>query len=152
MKRAFEFNLDACIGEYTKRPATVATVPPVVAVPKLAFPPLPAPPEPEPEPQPEPEPEAEPEAEPDAAPEAQSAAQKMLHELINGPPLLTPLSALQPYTQPPPAAFATQAPPPREAPPDPHRHRHAGILREFGGVREWMKTRGAHDAARASTV
>ena len=123
MKRAFEFNLDACIGEYTKRPATVALPPP------------PPPPEPEPE--------------PDAAPEAQSAAQKMLHELINGPPpLLTPLSALQPQPepQPPPAAFAT------EAPPDPHRHRHAGILREFGGVREWMKTRGAHDAIGTSTA
>ena len=146
MKRAFEFNLDACIGEYTKRPATAATVPPAVAVPKLALPPLPTPPEPKPEPQPQPEPE------PDAAPEAQSAAQKMLHELINGPPLLTPLSALQPHPQPPPAAFATEASLPREAPPDPHRHRHAGILREFGGVREWMKTRGAHDAAGASTA
>ena len=77
-------------------------------------------------------------------PEAQSAAQKMLHELINGPPLLTPLAALQPQplpqpqTQPPPLAVDI-AP---EAPPlDPHRHRHAGILREFGGVRAWLRTR-----------
>jgi hypothetical protein len=76
----------------------------------------------------------------------------MLHELINGPPLLAPLSALQPQPQPPPAAFATEAPPPHEAPPGPHRHRHAGILREFGGVREWMKTRGVHDDAGTSTA
>jgi len=129
MKRSFEFNLDACIGEYTKRPATAA--------------PPPAPPEPKPAPTPDPVPEA---------PEAQSAAQKMLHELINGPPpLLTPLSVLQPQAQaqaqPPPLPVCTP-----EAPPDPHRHRHAGILREFGGVREWMKTRGAHDAAGASTA
>ena len=131
MKRSFEFNLDACIGEYTKRPATVA--------------PSPTLPEPKPEPVPEPEPEPAPEA-----PEAQSAAQKMLHELINGPPpLLTPLAVLQPQAQaqPPPLPMFTP-----EALPDPHRHRHAGILREFGGVREWMKTRDAHDAPGASTA
>jgi hypothetical protein len=63
----------------------------------------------------------------------------MLHELINGPPLLTPLAALQPQSQPPPLAVDV-AP---EAPLDPHRHRHAGILREFGGVREWLRTRDA---------
>lgn len=128
MKRSFEFNLDSCIGDYTKRPATVAPMAPV-AVPKLELPPPPAPP-----PAPAPAPVLE------AAPEAQSAAQKMLHELINGPPLLTPLAALQPQPQPhtqPPPVFAPEAPP--DAPLDPHRHRHAGILREFGGVREWMK-------------
>lgn len=83
----------------------------------------------------------------EAVPEAQSAAQKMLHELINGPPLLTPLAALQSQSQsqsqsqpPPPAVVvAPEAP----LPLDPHRHRHAGILREFGGVREWLRTRDA---------
>ena len=134
MKRSFEFNLDACIGEYTKRPAIVAPPPAPVAPP-------PAPPEPNPAPAPDPVPEAP------EAPEAQSAAQKMLHELINGPPpLLTPLSVLQPQAQPQPPPLPVCAP---EAPPDPHRHRHAGILSEFGGVREWMKTRGAHNAAGA---
>jgi hypothetical protein len=147
MKRAFEFNLDACIGEYTKRPATVAPPPaPVAAV-------APPPASPEPKPEPEPEPEPEPDRVPEA-PEAQSAAQKMLHELINGPPpLLTPLAVLQPQpqpqAQPQPPSLPVCTP---EAPPDPHRHRHAGILREFGGVREWLKTRDAHDAAGASTA
>lgn len=72
-------------------------------------------------------------------PEAQSYAQKMLHELINGPPLLKPLAALQTRSQPQAHALLplTLAP---EAPLDPHRHRHAGILREFGGVREWLRT------------
>lgn len=125
MKRSHEFNLDACIGDYytTKRPTpTVPT-------------PTPAPP---PAPPPAPAPAAEPVIE--AVPEAQTAAQKMLHELINGPPLLTPLAALQPQAQPPPLAVDV-AP---EAPPlDPHRHRHAGILREFGGVRAWLRTREA---------
>ena len=128
MKRSFEFNLDACIGDYytTKRPTP--TVPKPTPAPPPAPPPAPAP---------APEPVIE------AVPEAQSAAQKMLHELINGPPLLTPLAALQPLQplQPPPV-FAPEALPP-DAPLDPHRHRHAGILREFGGVREWLRTRNA---------
>ena len=77
----------------------------------------------------------------DAVPEAQSAAQKMLHELINGPPLLTPLAALQSQPQPQPPPLAVDVAP--EAPLDPHRHRHAGILREFGGVRAWLRAREA---------
>jgi hypothetical protein len=112
MKRPLEFNLEACIGDYcaAKRPTAVAPAPPPTCEP------VPAPVLEE-------------------APEAQSVAQKMLHELINGPPpLLAPLAALQPQAQ-------TSAPDvlASEVALDPRRHRHAGILREFGGVREWMK-------------
>jgi len=79
----------------------------------------------------------------EAVPEAQTAAQKMLHELINGPPLLTPLAALQPQSQSQPPPLAVVVAPEAPLPLDPHRHRHAGILREFGGVREWLRTRDA---------
>lgn len=142
MKRSFEFSLDACIGNYTtKRPATVVAV-----IPKRVLPPPPPPPIQDPDPT-----TRSLGLDEFPAPEAQSAAQKMLHELINGgggdgfPPLLTPLAALQPQAQAPP--LPVLAP---EAPLDPHRHKHAGIFREFGGVREWLKTRDAYDAAATS--
>jgi len=71
--------------------------------------------------------------------------QKLLHEMINGPsasaasapaamtatppPLLTPLATFAP----PELAFEP-APAPRRTP-----IRHAGVLREYGGVVAWMR-------------
>jgi hypothetical protein len=88
------------------------------------------------------------------APEAQSAVQKLLHEMINGPslgvaiappPLLTPLAALSLPPLPLEALAPEPAPPPRRATP----MRHAGILREFGGVVAWMR---AQAQARGESV
>ena len=67
------------------------------------------------------------------APDPQTATQKMLDALINGPPAAAP--APLPFLMPPAPALPALPP---AAPID---HRHAGLLREEGGVVAWMQRR-----------
>ncbi len=85
-----------------------------------------------------------PPATPDA-PEAQSAVQKLLHEMINGPSLGVAIAPLSLPPSPLEALAPEPAPLPRRATP----MRHAGVLREFGGVVAWMR---AQAQARGESV
>ena len=148
MKRVFD--LDACIGQFAKKPCKLDQTHQTLAS----------------------TPRETPEA-PDA-PEAQSAAQKMLHQLINGPDeraahstipkqsltvpeeTLTFMRNIQESTgidapEAPEAQSAAQKilhelinGPARSALNDTSGvHRHAGVLREFGGVAGWMRSQGS---------
>ena len=73
------------------------------------------------------------------APDPQSITQKMLDALINGPPAAAP--APLPFLMPPAPTLPALPPvalPPAGAPVD---RRHAGLLREEGGVVAWMQQR-----------
>jgi hypothetical protein len=67
------------------------------------------------------------------APDPQSVTQKMLDALINGPPAAAP--APLPFLMPPAPTL------PALAPAAPLNRRHAGLLREDGGVVAWMHQR-----------
>ena len=72
------------------------------------------------------------------APDPQTATQKMLDALINGPPAAAP--APLPFLMPPTPTLPA-LPPAALPPPAPINRRHAGLLREDGGVVAWMHQR-----------
>ena len=139
MEPSFEFNLTNCLD------------PTPVKKPRLDEPPVVQPPPP---------PVVQPPAAPASPPAAQTEAQKQLHALINGtsppaeeggPPdpqtsvqkMLDALINGPPSAQPAPLPFA-MPPPPSLGPPPALDRRHAGLLREDGGVVAWMQSlRGA---------